>query len=281
MNDGLSFPAPRRLSWRARVMLGLLVFFLIAPALAPYDPMATDPANQFTPPSAFHLLGTDQFGRDVLSRLLYGGRHTLAIALTAALLALAVGVPLGLIAAWQPTPLKRRLIAWLPNLLNSLIEALFAIPGLLLGLVAITLLGSGPLSIAIAAGISQIAPVARLIQIAGRSALVEPYVEAARAIGANEMRVLLRHALPNIAAQLAAASILAFSYSLLNSAALSFLGLGGALGDPDWGAMLYDGRQAFRIAPWVGLAPGIAITLTVWVADRVGTGLTMRSRDGS
>ncbi|MCC6613490.1 MAG: ABC transporter permease [Anaerolineae bacterium] len=280
MNGGLALISQRRMPWRALTILALIVLFVIAPAFAPYDPMATAPTDQFLPPSAAHWLGTDQFGRDVLSRLLHGGQRTLAIALIAALLALSVGIPLGLLAAWQPASGRGAALSWLPSLLNSLIEALFAIPGLLLGLVTITLIGSGPLPVAIAAGISQIAPVARLIQVAGRGALISPYVEAARAIGADEARVLFRHALPNIAGQIAAASVLAFSYSLLNSAALSFLGLGGALGDPDWGAMLYDGRQAFRIAPWVGIAPGIAITLMVWVADRLGTRLTTRNNGG-
>ncbi|MCL4247682.1 MAG: ABC transporter permease [Anaerolineae bacterium] len=271
---------PRRLPWRTVLILAVIAFFFIAPAFAPYDPMATDVDAQFAPPGLPYLLGTDQFGRDVLSRMLYGGQRTLAIALTAAALALIVGVPLGLLAAWQPPLGRRRPLGWLPHLLNSVIEATFALPGLLLALVVITLLGSGPVSVAIAAGISQIAPVARLTQIAGRGVLASPYVEAARALGARERRVLLRHTLPNIAMHVAAAAILAFSYSLLNSAALTFLGLGGALGEPDWGAMLYDGRQAFRIAPWISIAPGVAITLMVWFADRLGTSLTMR-RNGS
>ncbi|HVU13653.1 MAG TPA: ABC transporter permease [Phototrophicaceae bacterium] len=233
-----------------------IILVILAPLIAPSDPTHTDPVNQLQPPSAEHLLGTDLLGRDVLSRALYGGQHTLLIAGLATLIAVVPGVALGLLSAVAD------------KLTSLLINAVLAFPGLLLALVILTVLGQGALPLALATGLIQIAPCARVTRAAVISVSVTGYVEAARGLGASELRVILRHILPNVLSTLLAYTAVIFAYAILNSAALSFLGLGGEPGIPDWGVMLYEGRQAFRLAPWIGAAPGVAITLTVILLNR-------------
>ncbi len=239
-----------------------LVFVAAAPLIAPADPMRTDPAHPLQAPDGGHLLGTDLLGRDVLSRALYGGQHTLLIAALATALALLPGVLLGLLAVASDSTFE-----WVDRAVNVVINALLAFPGLLLALLLITLLGQGALPLALATGIPQIAPCARVTRTAVLRVRALGYVEAARSLGAGR-RAILRHILPNIAATVLAYAAVIFAYSILNSAALSFLGLGGQPGIPDWGVMLYEGRQAFRSAPWIAAAPGLGITLTVMLVNR-------------
>ncbi len=242
------------------VSLAMLLGFwlLVAPGLAPYDPMLTQPARQFEAPSAEHPLGTDQLGRDILSRILYGGQRTLAIAVTAAALASLFGTAIGLIAASSGVS---AMIA------AAAIRVLLALPGLLVALILMTLLSGSASALVLATGIAQIAPVARVVQTSAGVVLRAPHVEAAQALGAAHLHIYLHHILPLIGTVVAAAALLAFAQSLLNSAALTFLGIGSTPGLPDWGAMLFEGRQAFRTAPWVGLAPGAAITSFIWLAS--------------
>lgn len=240
------------------LLIALALLVIAAPLLAPADPTRTDPANQLQPPSADHLLGTDLLGRDVLSRALYGGRHTLLIAALATLIAVVPGIALGLLGAVDAAD---RIIA-------ALINALLAFPGLLLALLALTLLGQGAIPLALATGCTQIAPCARVTRSAVVQVRALGYVEAADALGATELRIVMYHILPNILVTIAAYTGAIFAYAILNSAALSFLGLGGEPGVPDWGVMLYEGRQAFRSAPWIAAAPGIGITLAVILVNR-------------
>lgn len=235
------------------LLVGLVV--LAAPVITPYDPMQTDPAAVAQPPNADHLLGTDRLGRDVLSRALYGGQRTLAIAALSTGLAVTVGLIAGLAAGMSPR--------WLDSVLITLIDALLAFPGLLLALVIVTLLGANGTALVIAIGVSLIAPYARVTRSAVRSAQTLGCVDAARGLGATGWGILWRHILSNARPTLLAYLGVTFSYALLNNAALSFLGLGGDLGVPDWGVMLYEGRVAFRVAPWIGLAPGLLVMLIV------------------
>jgi ABC-type dipeptide/oligopeptide/nickel transport system permease subunit len=245
-----------------RVLTAVVVaLILLSPLAAPYDPMLTEPINQLQPPDTAHLLGTDLLGRDVLSRAMFGGQRTLLIATAAAVVALVPGVLLGLTSGLGPE--------WLDGALQTLIGAALALPGLLLALVILTLLGTGALPLSLATGISQIAAIARVT----RSAVMEVrsllYVQAAASLGVSRTRLVLRHILPNIAPTLLAYAVIVFSFSVLNNAALSFLGLGGDPGIPDWGMMLADARTAFRSAPWIGLAPGLGITLLVMLLNRL------------
>jgi peptide/nickel transport system permease protein len=194
----------------------------------------------------------------VLSRALYGGQHTLFIAAAATLIALIPGVLLGLLSAF----------GWADRLVSVLINAVLAFPGLLLALLVITLAGQGALPLVLATGIPQIAPCARVTRAALLAVRSQGYVEAAEALGASRLRVIASHLLPNMLTTVLAYAGVIFAYAILNSAALSFLGLGGEPGIPDWGVMLYEGRQAFRTAPWIAAAPGVAITLTVILVNR-------------
>lgn len=231
---------------------------LFAPLAAPYDPMRTDAANTLQAPNAAHWVGTDALGRDVLSRALYGGQHTLLIAGAATLIAVVPGVLLGLLSA----------VGWLERPIVVLTNALLAFPGLLLALLVITLLGQGAFQLALATGLTQIAPCARVARAAVKSVLAQGYIEAAKGLGAGQVRIVCHYVLPNVMVTVLAYTGVIFAYAILNSAALSFLGLGGEPGIPDWGVMLAEGRQAFRLAPWVAAAPGLAITVTVLLANR-------------
>ena len=246
---------------RFALPLILIIGVLFAPLLAPRDPMTTSSADALQPPSADYLFGTDFLGRDVLSRVLYGGQRTLVIAALATAVAVIPGALLGLLAGSA----GRRV----DDVLSAVMNALLAFPGLVLALVVVTLLGTGPWSVAAATGVALVAGFARVTRAVVLRARSSAYVEASRALGAGSLRLALRHVLPNVLPTLLAYAGVTFAYSVLNGAALSFLGLSGALGIPDWGAMLYDARVTFRAAPWVSLGPGIGITLIVYTVNRL------------
>lgn len=243
-----------------RLFLILLLFVISAPLLATHDPMATNTTVQRQPPTAQHVLGTDALGRDVWSRLAVGGWRTFGIAGGASGIALLPGIIFGLLLSAAP----RRLISAADMLLN----AVLAFPSLIFAFTVLTLLGQGALPLALAVGLAQIAPTVRIVRGAAATVRTEGYLESARSLGASPGRLLFVHLLPNIAPTLFAYAGVVFSYSLLNSAALSFLGLGGEPGIPDWGVLLAEGRQAFRTAPWIGLVAGLAITASVMIVNR-------------
>jgi peptide/nickel transport system permease protein len=240
----------------------ILLLVIFAPLLAPSDPLRIDEEALMVAPfqSPQHPLGTDRLGRDVLSRALYGGQHTLMIAGGATLLAVTIGLMFGLLAGAGN---------WADRIISTLLNALLAIPGLILAFVVLTLLGRGEISLALATGIAQVAPYARVVRGAVIGTESATYVEAAEALGATRGRILLRHILPNISTTLLAYGAAVFSYCILNSAALSFLGFGAEPGTPDWGVMLAEGRAGFRTAPWVSFVPGVLITLVVAAVNRI------------
>ncbi len=244
-----------------RLFLILLLLVISAPLLATHDPMATDTTVQRQPPTAEHLLGTDALGRDVWSRLAVGGCRTFSIAAGASGIALLPGIIFGLVISAVP----RRVIAATDIMLN----AVLAFPSLIFALIVLTLLGQGAVSLTLAVGLAQIAPTIRVVRGAAATVRTEGYLESARSLGAAPGRLLFVHLLPNIAPTLFAYAGVVFSYSLLNSAALSFLGLGGEPGIPDWGVLLAEGRQAFRTAPWIALGAGLAITASVMIVNRM------------
>lgn len=233
---------------------------LAAPLIAPADPLATDTAHQLLPPDSLNILGTDFLGRDVFSRFLYGGQRTLLIALGATLVAFAPGALLGLGLGVSPRAVDA--------LGSVMLNAVLAFPGLALALIVLTLMGQGTLPLILATGLAQIAPCARVTRAAVLSIRASGYVEAAHALGAPPARVAVRHLLPNILPTVLAYAGVTFSFSILNSAALSFLGFSEP-GVPDWGLMLAEGRQAFRVAPWIAAAPGIGIAVVVWLVNKV------------
>lgn len=238
--------------------IALLLVLWVAPLLAPYDPLVADGQTAFSPPSASHLLGTDSLGRDVLSRFLAGGRQTLETTLLATWIAVIPGLVVGTGAAI--------LGGWSDRLLMAGMDVLLAFPGLLLALVVITLLGSGPTQVALAAGIAGLPGNARLTRAAILQVLRQPYIEAAVSIGASPLRILVWHVLANALSNLLGFAAIALSWALLTGTALTFLGFSGDPSIPDWGGILNEGRAAFRTAPWIALPPGIAITLTIFLA---------------
>jgi peptide/nickel transport system permease protein len=242
------------------VLFAVMLLVLLGPVLISTDPMRTS-AAQLQPPSRDYLLGTDLLGRDVLSRALSGGRRTLLTAALATLFAVGPGTLLGLVAGV--------LGGRLDSIICTLLDALLAFPSLVFALAVLTLLGAGIFPLAVATGMAQAAPYAFVTRSAVIAVRSMGYVEAAHALGATRLHRMRNHILPNIGMTLLAYAGVIFSYSILNSAALTFLGLGGEPGTPDWGVMLAEGRTAFRVAPWIGLVPGLAITATIWAVNRL------------
>jgi len=249
------------LAWLALAGLGAACAALLAPA----GPLAADTSRTLLPPGPGRWLGTDFLGRDVLARILWGGRSTLGMGLLALAVAVGAGLPVGLVAGTFG--------GWVDVLLMRLVDALLAFPGLLLAMAIVALLGPGVGAVAVAVGVAAAPAYARVARSAALEVRVQPYVEAARAVGCTPWRIVVRHVLPNAAAPLVAFAATQLGWVLLNGAALTFLGLGAPPGTPAWGAMLADGRGYLRDAPWVSTFPGLALTLTVLAANLVGDGL--------
>ncbi|HHH41707.1 MAG TPA: ABC transporter permease, partial [Chloroflexi bacterium] len=245
------------------LLTGLAVGLL--PSLLHLDPLATDPQHPLAPPSPAHPLGTDLLGRDLLVRLLYGGRWTLGVGLLAAALATLPGVLLGLLSGFYEGVLD--------ELIGRGMDLLLAFPHLLLALGVVALLGPGMGNIALATGLTGLPGVVRVVRSATRTVSRQPYILAARAVGVGHLRLLRRYLLPNVAGPVLVMATLQLGWAILNVSALSFLGLGPPLGTPEWGAMLNEGRTYLRTAPWIAVAPGLALSLTVLAVNLLGDGL--------
>lgn len=239
------------------LLLGLVIG-LLGPLLAPYGPL-DEAGAALKPPDALHLLGTDLAGRDVWSRVLQGGSRTLGIATLAMLCAVIPGMGLG----W--------LGGYMGGIVDALIlvvaDALLAIPGLLVAMCVIALLGNGPFQVAMAAGIAGLPAVVRIARATAKHVRSQPYIEAARAVGVRPLGVIFRYIAPNTARPLMAFSVVTLTWAILNSATLHFLGFGGDPALPEWGAMLADARQVYRVAPWAAVGPGIALMLTLIILN--------------
>ncbi len=249
------------LAWLTLAGLGAV----LAPFLAPAGPLAADTTRGLLPPGPGGPLGTDLLGREVLTRLLWGGRWTLGMGLLALAVAVGLGLPAGMVAGTFGGRGEA--------VLMRLVDALLAFPSLLLAMAVVALLGPGVGSVAVAVGLAAAPAYARVARSAALEVRAQPYVDAARALGGSEWRVLVRHVLPNAAPPLVAFAATQLGWVLLNGAALNFLGLGALLGTPEWGAMLVEGRGYLRDAPWVSAFPGLTLTLTVLAANLVGDGL--------
>ena len=256
-----------RLFQTGAILVGVvLVAAIFAPLVAPFDPLVGDLQGYLLRPgTAGHLLGTDAQGRDVLSRVLYGARISLMVGLISQTVALILGVTLGLVAGYYGR--------WVDGLIMRLADVTLAFPTLLLLIaVAAAIRPSLPLTFVLI-GIVGWAGMARLVRgqvLVLRSA---EYVQAAQALGATGPRVLWRHLLPNVQAQVIVAATLGIAGAMMAEAALSFLGLGAQPPTPSWGSMVSDGRDLLRVAPWVSFAPGLAIGLAVLGFNLVGDGL--------
>ncbi len=256
---------PGTLLGAALVMVALLCA-LLAPWLAPHPPNEISLEEQLQRPSLAHPLGTDFFGRDLLSRLLFGARATLGVAGLAVGIAVTAGMAVGLAAGWSR--------GWLGQGWVALIDLLLAFPALLLALLVVALLGAGLSTIAIAVGIAGIPTYARVVRSIGLNTRSASYVEAARAMGATTGHILRRHLWPNAIAPAIALATVDVGRVILYVAALGFLGLGAAPPQAEWGLMLYEGRQYLATAPWASMVPGLAIALTVVAVTLLGDAVT-------
>jgi len=239
-----------------------LLMGLLAPVLPVQSPNQVDLSVALQAPESKHWLGTDHLGRDILSRLIYGGRSTLGLAIPVALAVTAIGVVVGLVAGYFG--------GWIDTVISALLNAFFALPGLILSLAILALLGPGRISLLvalIAAGWAGFARVVRGPVIVVRES---GYVEAATAVGASDLHILRRHVLPNILGPILVLATLDLGGVVLHIAALSFLGLGDRPPAAEWGAMLNDGRVYFRLHPQLMVLPGICIFLVVLGANLLG-----------
>jgi peptide/nickel transport system permease protein len=238
---------------------------IFAPVLAPHSPYEQFTSDQLVGPSATYPLGTDELGRDVLSRLLFGARISIQVAAISVSIGLLIGGTLGLLAAYHGG-------AW-DMVIMRFADILFAFPSLLLAIAVLAVLGPSLANVMVAIGIIFIPIFIRVTRAAGLVIVQEPYVEASRASGAGPGQIMVRHVLPNAMPPLLVQITLAISYAILSEAGLSFLGLGAQPPEPSWGSMLSVGRGFMMFAPWTAFAPGMAIFIAVLGFNILGDGL--------
>jgi len=249
----------------AVIVLLLILAGIFAPLLTPFDPVRQDLRSVLQPPSATHLLGTDNLGRDVLARILYGARLTLFIGAFAVGVGLLFGVPLGIISGYY------RGIA--DQVIQRLMDLMLSFTSFLLALTLVALLGVGLTNVIVAVGIATIPRFARLVRSTVLSLREVTYIEASQALGAPDRRVLLKHILPNSLAPVIVQATLSMGSTILTAAGLGFLGLGVQPPTPEWGAMLGEGRNYIFSQPSVTTFPGLAIFLAVVGFNLLGDGL--------
>jgi peptide/nickel transport system permease protein len=247
----------------------VVVFFVLlalaAPFVSPYDPLATSWSAIRKAPSAAHWFGTDEIGRDVLSRVIWGSRASLSAGLVSVCIALALGVPIGLLAGYVG--------GFTDGLISRVTDAMLACPFLILAIALAAFLGPSLTNAMIAIGISATPVFIRLTRAQVLAAKSEDYVEAARALGNPHLRIALRHIFPNIVAPLIVQATLAIAAAVIAEASLSFLGLGQQPPAPSWGSMLNVARNYVDQAPWMAIWPGVSIFLLVLSFNLLGDGL--------
>ena len=263
--------AIRRLLRRKGAVFGLVVITLFillsifAPFIAPYDPAAQSWSAVRKAPSAAHWFGTDEVGRDIVARIIYGARASLLAGVISVAIALAIGVPLGTIAGYVG--------GWVDALLSRITDAMLACPFLILAIALAAFLGPNLRNAMIAIGITTTPIFIRLTRAQVMAVKVEDYVEAARAVGNPPWRIALRHILPNILPALLVQATLSIAAAIIAEASLSFLGLGQQPPEPSWGSMLNAAQRFLINAPWMAVWPGLAIFLTVLSFNLLGDGL--------
>jgi len=261
----------RRLLRHGGARFGLLVVALVmvmalgADVLAPYDPIAQNSAIGLSPPSLAHLMGTDEFGRDVFSRVIWGAQASLQAGATAASIALVAGLILGMLAAYYGGRTD--------SLIMRCMDVVLAFPYILLAIAVVAILGPGLRNAMIAIAIVYVPHYARVVRGSVLSVRARDYVEAARAIGARDGRVMWQHVLPNTLAPVIVQTTLNVGSAIIDTAGLSFLGLGTQPPTPDWGNMLSAGRNYVIDSPWIATFPGLAILATVLAFNLMGDAL--------
>jgi peptide/nickel transport system permease protein len=255
----------RRLTGVAGALITALfvVLAVAAPSIAPHDPTTQELSRRLASPDADHWLGRDEFGRDLLSRVVWGARLSLLIGVASVALAVAAGVPLGLVAGYAGGRLDSTLMRG--------VDVLLAFPGILLALAVVAVVGEGsPGTLILAIGVFALPTFARLARASALALRDAEFVEAIRALGAGSARVLWRHVLPNSLGPLIVQATLGTAGAILTASALSFLGVGVQPPAPEWGAMISDGRAFLRVAPQLVAWPGLALTLVTYGLNALG-----------
>ncbi len=244
---------------------GLLLMAAFAPLIATTDPIAIQVGEVLRPPSPEHFFGTDDLGRDVFSRVIWGSRLAVRLGVLSVVVAATGGVALGLVAGYYR--------GWVDNLISRLLEVILAFPGLLFAIAIVAVLGPSLDNLIVALGLFGWPGYARLVRGSVLSARQREYVEAARAIGARATRVMARHILPNVIAPVIILSATRFGGALLAGSGLSFIGLGVPIPQPEWGAIMATGRDYMGSAWWITVFPGLLIALAVLGVNLLGDGL--------
>ncbi len=255
-----------RLAGAGLVFIGLVVFCaLFANVISPFDPVAQDYLAIAQSPSRSHLLGTDDLGRDVLSRTIYGSRVSLQVGAIAVSIAVSLGAMLGLIAGYRGGAID--------NWIMRFVDAVQAFPGLILALALAAALGPGVGNVMIAVGFVSTPAMARLTRAQTLSVRESDFVAAARVMGASPWTIVRRHIWPNVTGPIIVQATLLVATAIVTEASLSFLGVGVQPPTPSWGSMLRTGSQYLEVAPWIAFAPGIAIFITVLAFNVIGDGM--------
>jgi peptide/nickel transport system permease protein len=257
--------ARRTAVFGAVVLVAVAALAILAPWIAPYDPLATSWAAVRKAPSAAHWFGTDEVGRDLLSRTIWGARASLSAGVIAVSIAVALGVPIGMLAGYVG--------GWIDAVIGRITDAMLAVPFLILAIALAAFLGPSLGNAMIAIGITATPIFVRLARGQVLAARAEDWVEAARAVGNPPARILLRHILPNILPPVMVQATLAIAAAIIAEASLSFLGLGQQPPAPSWGSMLNTAQRFLTQAPWMAVFPGLAIFLTVLAFNLFGDGL--------
>ena len=250
-----------------KALIGVIVIIVevfaavFAPFVMPHDPDSQE-YKMLASPSFKHLLGTDEFGRDLFSRIIAGARVSLVVGISSVVLAIMVGVPLGLVSGYFG--------GWVDILLQRIVDLIWSFPNLIIAVGMMAVLGPGLLNVIIAISVAYVDDFARISRSEVLSIREEEYVIAIRALGSNSLRVLVRHVLPNSMAPIIVVGTVSISYAILAESTLSFLGLGVRITTPTWGIILNGAREFFTTSWWLGIFPGLAIMVTVLSINFVG-----------
>jgi peptide/nickel transport system permease protein len=280
MTDAVSIPAARRsgrqtlmrafnankASWVGLAILSLVVLAAVfAPLLAPYDPLEQDILDRLKPPTAEHLLGTDYFGRDTLSRLLYGARVSLIIGAGATFVAMALGAAIGMLAGWRGGRFDA--------VAMQAMDMLLAFPSLILGLIIVAMLGPSMANIIAAIALTSVPTFARIARAPTIALKGRDFIEAGRSLGFSDARILSRHILPNIFPEILVMGTLWLANAIRTEASLAFIGLGLKPPTPTWGGMIREGFENILDSAWLAIIPGLAILIVVFAVNLLGDGL--------
>ena len=247
------------------IVLFYILVAIFAPIISPQDPFKIDLVNKLQTPSFDHWMGTDDKGRDILSRLIYGSRLSLTVGFVSVFFGAAIGIILGLLAGYYGK--------WIDTIIMRIVDVLLAFPGILLALAIISALGPSLINVMVAVGVFSIPMFARIVRGSTLSVRKLEYIDAIRALGATDLTIIIKHIFPNILSPVIVQATLRLATAILSAAGLSYLGLGAQPPSPEWGAMLSSGRDYLFSAPHIALFPGIAISTLVLGFNIFGDGL--------